>query len=80
VARVLAVNITAGAVILTIAVGRRDGIDLHMHATLLAGDSDTPLENGDVELLRVEERITRGKVHLTTDQLRNVARVRFSRE
>jgi hypothetical protein len=45
---------------------------------VLRGDGDSPMDGGDVIVIRVGKRETIGKVHLTTDQISANPRVKLT--
>jgi len=65
-------------VLITIAVGLDQGVGKTWHGHVLRGDSDTPMDGGEVTVIRVGKRETVGKVHLTTDQISSNPRVKLS--
>ena len=67
-----------GNALLTVAVGSDNNVAKGWHGKVLRGDSDTPLDGGDVTVIRVGKRETIGKVHLTTDQVGANPRVKLS--
>jgi hypothetical protein len=44
---------------------------------VLRADTDSPMDGGDVTVIRVGKRETIGKVHLTTDQISANPRVKL---
>jgi len=79
VARVLKIDTTPDGLVLVFSAGLSHGVDKRWSATVLVGDTDTPLAGGDVELIRIDKNASYGKVHLTTDQLGPNNRVRLTR-
>jgi len=75
--RIVGNQVSGSDVIITIGAGKNSGIQDSWTATVLRGDSDSPLAGGDVRVIRVDKGITVGKVHLTTDQLSSNSRVRL---
>ncbi len=76
--RIVGNQVSGSDVIITIGAGKNSGIQDTWTATVLRGDSDSPLAGGEVHVIRVDKGITVGKVHLTTDQLATNSRVRLS--
>jgi len=58
--------------------GARQGVGKDWRATVLVGETDTPLAGGEVELLRVARNASAGKVRLTVEQLGARTRVRLA--
>lgn len=77
-ARVLKTEVQGSNVIITIAVGSQKGVAQNWKGTVLRGDSDTPMDNGDVEIIRVGLRETVGRTKLTTDMISKNNRVKLS--
>jgi hypothetical protein len=77
-ARVLKTEVQGSNVIITIAVGSQKGVAQNWKGTVLRGDSDTPMDNGDVEIIRVGLRETVGSTKLSTDQISKNNRVKLS--
>lgn len=77
-ARVLKNEIQGGDLIITIGAGSNSGISKGWRATVLRGDTDTPLSGGDVTIVRVDKNATVGRVKLTTDQIKANDRVKLS--
>lgn len=77
-ARVIKTEIQGSDVVITISVGSDKGVAQGWKGKVLRGDSDTPIDNGDVLVIRVGKRETVGKVHLTTDQISSNPRVKLS--
>jgi hypothetical protein len=78
--RVIKVEATADGLMLAIGVGHASGIDKGFTATVLVGDTNTAMVGGDVELTRVDNHVTYGKVRLTLEQLGRNNRVRLIRK
>jgi hypothetical protein len=58
--------------------GENNGVNKTWTGKVLRGDGDTPLEGGDVIIVRVGKKETVGKVHLTPDQINQNPRVKLS--
>jgi hypothetical protein len=72
-------NEVAGAdTIITIGIGSDAGVGKGWTGRVLRGDTDTPIEGGEVTVIRVGKRETVGKVHLTTDQIAQNPHVKLS--
>ena len=66
-ARVINIAVQGADTIVTISAGTDQKVSRDWTGHVLRGDSDTPLDGGDVVIFRVTKRETFGKVHLTTD-------------
>jgi hypothetical protein len=64
----------------TIGVGAAQGVTTAWSATLLVGDSDAPLPDGDVRIVQVVRNVTIGDVKVDADTLRANSRVRLQRK
>lgn len=62
-------------VIVTIAAGSNAGVARDWTAHMLRGDSDKPLSGGEIQILRVDKAVTKGKIHITSDELMENPRV-----
>jgi len=78
VGRVIKNEVQGSEVVVTIAVGSDQGIGKGWTGRVMRGDSDTPLDGGDVTVIRVGKRETIGKVKLTTDQISANPKVKLS--
>jgi len=76
--RIIGNNVQGSDLIITIGVGKKSGVAPDWRAVVLRGESDQPLGGGEVTVIRVDNGVTVGKVHLTTDQLASNSRVRLS--
>jgi len=76
--RVIKNEVQGGDVVITIAVGSDQGVGKGWTGRVLRGDSENPLDGGDVTVIRVGKRETVGKVRLTTDQVSANPRVKLS--
>jgi len=76
--RVLKYLVQGSDTIITIGAGTNQGIAKGWKATILRGDSDSPMSGGDITLIRIDKAATIGKVRLTTDQVRANDRVKFT--
>jgi hypothetical protein len=76
--RVIKNEVQGSDVIITVAAGTDQGVAKGWTGRVLRGDSDTPVDGGDVTVIRVGKRETVGKVHLTTDQVAANPRVKLS--
>jgi hypothetical protein len=76
--RIIGNNLTGSDVIITIGVGTESGVGKDWTGKVMRGDSDQPLAGGDIVIIRVDKKVTVGKVHLTTDQLSTNSKVRLS--
>jgi hypothetical protein len=75
---VLSNEVQGSDVLITIGAGSDQGVSKSWKGHVLRGDSETPMEGGDVIVVRVEKRKTIGKVHLTTDQISANPRVKLT--
>ena len=64
--------------LITIAAGSDQGISQTWTGHVLRGQTDAPLDGGDVKVIRVGKRETVAKVHLTTDTISNNNRVKLT--
>ena len=78
VGRVIKNEVQGSDVVITIAVGSDQGVAKGWTGRVMRGDSDTPLDGGDVTVIRVGKRETLGKVRLTTDQISSNPKVKLS--
>ena len=76
-ARVIKNEVQGGDVLVTVAAGSDQGVSKTWKGHMLRGDSDSPMDGGDVTVIRVGKRETIGKVHLTTDQIAANPRVKL---
>lgn len=76
--RVIKTEIQGSDVVITISGGSDQGVGKGWRGKVLRGDSDSPLDGGEVTVIRVGKRETIGKVHLTTDQISSNPRVKLS--
>ncbi|HEY4239096.1 MAG TPA: hypothetical protein VGM88_04745 [Kofleriaceae bacterium] len=76
--RVIDIRLTGGSTVITISGGSAQGIGKLWHATLLRGDTDKPLPDGKIDIVRVDKNMTIGKVGATNDEIRANLRVRFT--
>lgn len=76
--RVIGNQVSGNEVNITIAVGTDQNVKDGWKAHVLRGDSDSPLDGGEVRVIRVGKRETLGKVKLTTDQIQANPRVKLS--
>jgi hypothetical protein len=76
--RVIKTEIQGSDVLVTISGGSDQGVGKGWHGKVLRADTDSPLDGGDVSVIRVGKRETIGKVHLTTDQVGANPRVKLS--
>jgi hypothetical protein len=77
-ARVLKNEVQSGELVITIGAGSNSGIQKGWKATVLRGETETPLPGGDVVVVRVDKGVVVGKVHLTADQIKENYRVKFT--
>ncbi|HEY4059161.1 MAG TPA: hypothetical protein VGM39_21240 [Kofleriaceae bacterium] len=78
VARILKQETQGGDLVVTIGAGTGAGVKKDWKATVLRGDTDSPLSGGDVQIVRVDAKATIGKVHLTADQVKQNDRVKLA--
>ena len=76
--RVIKNEVQGSDVVITIAVGSDQGVGKGWTGRVLRGDSDTPVDGGDVQVIRVGKRETVGKVKLTVDQIAQNPKVKLS--
>ncbi|MBA3456733.1 MAG: hypothetical protein H0T42_26825 [Deltaproteobacteria bacterium] len=76
--RVMKNEVQGGDLIITIGAGSNSGVKKGWTATMLRGESDTPLPGGDVTIVRIDKGYTIGKVQLTADQVKVNYRVKLS--
>jgi hypothetical protein len=77
-ARIIGNQMSGSEVLITIAAGSEKGVDKGWTGHVLRGSSDTPLDGGEVTIIRVDKRATLGKVHLNIDQLEANGSVKLS--
>src|SRR3569623_1822287 len=75
--RVIKTEIQQNDTIVTVAAGSDQGVSKAWKGHVLRGDSATPMDGGEVTVIRVGKRETIGKVHLTTDQISANPRVKL---
>jgi hypothetical protein len=76
-ARVIKTEIQQNDTIITIAAGTDQGVSKAWKGHVLRADTDSPMDGGDVTVIRVGKRETIGKAHLTTDQISANPRVKL---
>lgn len=76
--RIVDISVQGSEVLVTIPIGSEKGVSQSWRGTLLRGDSNDPLPDGDITIIRVAARQTLGKVHVTSDQVNRNLRVRLS--
>lgn len=77
-ARILEVR-PATPLVVTIGAGSDQGVTKAWKGTLLRDDTDEPLSEGAVVIVRVDKRVLIAKVHVSNDVLAANPRVRLSR-
>jgi hypothetical protein len=77
IARILRTDLRSGDsdVFVTIGAGKQQGLSLRWTARVVRGDDQAPLPGGAITLVRVDDKVTYGKVKLTSDQLQHDTRV-----
>jgi len=78
VGRILSNTVQGSELLITIGAGSNSGIAKGWTATVLRGDSGTPLSGGEVTIVRIDKQATVGKVKLTTDQIKQNDKVKLS--
>jgi hypothetical protein len=76
--RVIKTEVQGADTLITIAIGEDQGVSKGWSGRVLRGDSDNPMDGGDVQVIRVGKRETIGKTRLTTDQISANNRVKLS--
>ncbi len=76
--RVIKNEVQGSDVLVTVAAGSDQGVSKAWKGHVLRGDTDTPMEGGEVTVIRVGKRETLGRVHLTTDQISANPRVKLT--
>lgn len=76
--RVIKNEVQGSDTLITIAVGEDQGVSKGWTGRVLRGSSDSPMDGGEVIVIRVGKRETIGKVRLTTDQISANPRVKLS--
>lgn len=76
--RVIATQMQGGETIITIGIGSDAGVTRDWKGQVLRGDSNTPMEGGEVTVINVGKRQTAGKTRLTTDQVSANPNVRLA--
>lgn len=77
VGRIISRSVVGSHLIIAIAAGSQQGIGVDWVATVLRGDTDVPLAGGEVDVVRIDKRLSIGRSRLTVDQLAANPRVRF---
>ena len=77
-ARVMGTVMQGSEVLLTIGAGTDQGVQQGWKGQVLRGDTETPLDGGAFNVVRVGKRESVGKVKLTTDQVAANPRVKLS--
>ena len=75
--KVVDLRVDGDAVIVTIGIGRDDGVDRGARAVLVDGKG-RPVRGGDFVIVNVTSRTARGKVRLALDEVRQYDRVRVT--
>jgi hypothetical protein len=78
VGRIIGNQVQGSDVLITIGLGSEKGVAKGWTGKVLRGDSDAPLDGGEITIIRVDKRATLGKVHLNIDQLEANGRVKLS--
>jgi hypothetical protein len=78
VGRVIKNEVQGSDVVITIAVGSDQGVGKGWTGRVLRGNTDTPIDGGEVQVIRIGKRETIGKVRLTTDQIQANPKVKLS--
>ena len=76
--RVLKNEVQGGELVITIGAGSNQGIQKTWKATVLRGETETPLPGGEVTVVRLDKGFIVGKVKLTADQIKENYRVKFT--
>ncbi len=76
--RVIKNEVAGSDTIITVGIGSDSGVGKGWKGHVLRGDTDSPIEGGEVTVIRVGKRETVGKVHLTTDQIAQNPHVKLS--
>jgi hypothetical protein len=77
-ARVIKNEVQGADTVITVAAGTDQGVGTTWTGHVLRGDSETPLDGGDVHIFRCGKRECAGRVHLTTDTISNNPRVKLT--
>jgi hypothetical protein len=77
IARVIALNVRAGAILITVAAGASRGVAKDWRCQLI-DQSGRPADGDRCEIVRVDQRVTVVTTKLTADQIRLHARVRLA--
>lgn len=76
--RVIRFEARDAELVISVSVGSNTGVTKNWSATLLRGDTDEPLSNGSIQLVRIDKAVSVGTVHVDADTLRRNNRVRFT--
>lgn len=76
-AQVYSTQVQGNSTIITISVGQDHKIDRSWTGQLLRGDSDQPVSNGAITIIRVEKQTTVGRVELPVDTVSANPRVKL---
>jgi hypothetical protein len=74
---IIKLDIVAGQAVIQIPVGSNQKVDRTWTGTLLQGSTSTPLPNGEITIIRVEQKLTLAKVKLTFDVVQKNLNVRL---
>jgi hypothetical protein len=77
VGRIISNQVQGGDTVITVAVGSDQGVTREWRGQVLRGDSNTPLDGGDVTVINVGKRQTVARVHLTVDIIAHNLRVKL---
>jgi hypothetical protein len=76
--RVIATSVQGGETVITIGIGSDSGVQREWKGQILRGDSNQPIEGGDVVIINVGKRQTAAKTRLTIDQISQNPNVKLS--
>jgi hypothetical protein len=71
-------EVSGSDVLITISVGSDQGVGKGWKGSVLRADSEAPLDNGDVNIIRVGKRETIARVRTTIDVINKNPRVKLS--
>nr|HEX4317400.1 hypothetical protein [Kofleriaceae bacterium] len=77
-ARIVRVERRDADTYVTLGAGKAQGVTAHWTGAVLRADTDNPLAGGAIALVRVDDKVSVGRVKLTTDQLKDNDRVRLA--
>lgn len=78
VVRVLNFSVANNVITVGLGAGQNQGIEESWHAEVLDGQTDLPLRNGELEIVKVKPTVTVTRTQLSVQQIQQNTRVRVS--